>query len=118
MQERSNIFQQKQSKPHITEDEKRTHVKNWSNSGLSKNAYSRQHQIAPSTFIQWTQLYSKPKSNFKPVALESKPAKAKPKDSFDSVLEIITMSNLKIRFSNMADVSLIVSLVEGLSECN
>ena len=38
---------------HYTESERREHVENWKNGGLSKKAYARSAGILPTTFYTW-----------------------------------------------------------------
>ena len=37
-----------------SKEERAEHIKRWQESGLSKTGYSRQNNIAPTTFFHWT----------------------------------------------------------------
>lgn len=100
---------------YTTKDERLAHVEKWKSSGLSMSGYCRQNDLPLASLSEWKNTLLRKSVSFKPVQLLSaQDASAKP----SNVVDILVDQRIKIRLQNITDVSLVVSIVKGLTTCN
>ena len=103
------------SRRHSDLQTRQLHIKKWQESRLSMSAYCRQQNLSVSSLSKWVQDSTKKlKTLFKPII--STPANSK--IPADNVIKILTSQQIKIRFINTSDASLILAVIKGLIRCN
>ena len=100
---------------HTTKEERQSHVESWKSSGLTMSEYCRQKNLQLASLSEWKNTLLRKSPKFKPVQLLSAhDAIAKR----GNVIDILVDQRIKIRLQNITDVSLVVSIVKGLTTCN
>lgn len=100
---------------YTTKEERQAHVEKWKNSSLTMSEYCRQNNLPLASLSEWKNAQLRKSASFKPVQLLSaQDASAKP----GNVVDILVDQRIKIRLQNITDVSLVVSIVKGLTTCS
>jgi hypothetical protein len=100
-------MEKKSKKPVHSNEEMFSHVSTWMNSGLSQQAFCREHRLAYNTFQYWLKKYKK-----KQQAVSSfVEMKISDKTKVSLQCEIIFPTGAKLIFNDQADINLIRSLV-------
>ena len=118
MQEKNDAIPKVQvvKRGHTSAEKRRSYVDKWKQGSLTMTEYCRQQGLALSSFSSWVQACSKSKVMFKPVTADKTVPTQYERSS--SVVEIIVDNRVKIRFVNMTDPLLLVTIANGLAKCS
>jgi transposase-like protein len=115
MQDPAPILESKTRRKHTTASVRKSHVESWTQSGLSMSEYCRQKGLSLSNFSSWVQTHNKSKAIFKPINITSMPSKLVIQKS---IIEIHLAPQVKIRFIDVIDCALVVSIAKELAKCS
>ena len=95
-----------------TAEERRQHLETWKNSGLIMSEYCRLNDISISSISIWNKEKSEPKPcDLKKVTAKcSSVAPSKPRP-----IEVVTLDGIKIRLSDVDQLSRILSVIKNAS---
>lgn len=114
----NNSLSHKTSRRSTTKEERQLHVDNWKKSGLTMSEYCRQNNVAIASLSDWKSASIKKNVRFQalsPTALSpTADALSKPGNS----VEILIDQRIKIRLSQVTDVSFVLNIVKGLMSCS
>lgn len=100
---------------YTAKEERQAHVEKWKSSGLSMSEYCRLNNLPLASLSEWKNTLLRKSASFKSVQLLSaQDTSAKP----GNVVDILVDQRIKIRLQNIIDVSLVISLVRGLTTCS
>jgi Fe-S cluster assembly scaffold protein SufB len=94
--------------------ERKTHIEDWRKSGLSMREYCRRYALAISSFCQWVKKFETPFYS----ELKNNTEERVPWISHSGLVELILTNGIRIRFSDIANLSEVVRLVKALESCN
>lgn len=117
MQDSVPISKFKAKRKQTTAAIRQSHVENWKQSGLSMSEFCRQQGLSLSNFSGWVQTHNKSKLLFKPVNVTSMPSKQDVQVQ-KNMIEIHLTQQIKIRFINVIDCSLVVNIAKELAKCS
>jgi transposase-like protein len=115
MQDSVPIPESKTKRKHTTASIRQSHIENWKQSGLSMSEYCRQKGLSLSNFSSWAQKHNKSQATFKPISVLSMPSKP---EIQKNIVEIHLAQQIKIRFVNVSDYTLIVNIAKELVKCS
>lgn len=117
MQDLAQISEFKTKRKHTTAAIRQSHVESWKQSGLSMSEFCRQKGLSLSNFSSWAQARNKSNLIFKPINVTSIPSK-QDVQALKNMIEIHLTQQVKIRFINVVDCSLVVSIAKELAKCS
>jgi hypothetical protein len=115
MQGSAQISEPKTKRKHTTTLIRQSHVESWKRSSLSMSEYCRQKELSLSNFSGWVQTYNKSQGIFKPINVLSLRNNA---EVPSNTVEIHLAQQVKIRFSNITDCTLIIKIARELAKCS
>ena len=111
----SNAPDSMSTRRYTPKEERQAHVEKWKSSSLTMSEYCRQNNLPLASLSEWKKTLLRKSASFKPVKLlPAQDAPSKP----GNVVDILVDQRIKIRLQNIIDVSLVVSIVKGLTTCS
>jgi transposase-like protein len=117
MQDTAPISEFKATRKQTTAAIRLSHIESWKQSGLSMSEFCRQKGLSLSNFSSWVQTYNKSKVIFKPINVTSMPNNQEVQVQ-KNIIEVCFTQQIKIRFINVIDCSLVVSIAKELAKCS
>ena len=115
MQEKIDVTSTITTRRRTHKDERRTHVENWKESGLSMSEYCRQNNLALANLSEWKNSLLRVSTQFKSIKALSTP---EPERTSSNTVEIIVGQHIKIRLQHVMDASLVINIAKGLMICS
>lgn len=117
MQDPAPISEFKTKRKQTTAAIRQAHVESWKQSGLSMSEFCRGQGLSLSNFSSWVQTSNKSKLIFKPINVTNMSSKQDVQVQ-KNIIEIHLAQQIKIRFINVIDCSLVVNVAKELAKCS
>ncbi len=100
---------------HTPANVQQLHIKKWKKSSLSMSEYCRRQGLSVSRLSSWVKKRTKPQALFKPIV--AAPINKEPPIR-SNMIEVLFGQQIKIRFFNTTDLSMILTMIKEIGPCS